>query len=598
MTPSAHPPRPELTLSVGITGHRPPILNADAEKLLLPQLKTLFQILGTSTKGLRDRHPGIFAEKPAVPRLVSPLAAGADQVAAEAALAAGYTLQVLLPLPEGEYRKDFSGEELERFEALLGQAERVFELPLQPHDRDEGYELVGRATVAHCDILMAIWDGERARGAGGTADIVALALRRGIPVLHLPVDGKHTPRILWTGYGDFIDAMDMDSIPSRVADKETLAELIDELIGPPQMPGEAANLANFLAEPERLVRPRLEYPLLLAAMGVKRLRRSAVMAAPYEEATRSEWQSFHDAFADVSHGVSASLDNIELSFAWADRLAQHFAQSYRSGHVLNFILAAAAVLIALSGLLFPRLEFWAALAEATAISGFVANTLIGTRLQWHRRWLEYRQLAERIRPMRSLKLLGVAAPPGSSLNKVREGRWVDWYAAAQWRAVGCPSGRLADTDALTQTIIAEEIKPQLDYHHASAHQLQHLDHRLHRIGMLLLIASIMGCVSSVTANIFAHDFAQAHAHIFVAFSAGFPAMGASLFGIRMQGDFGASAERSLITADNLSRITNALSRRNIGLGRQTDLAEAAAGTMLAELDDWHHSYSQRRLELP
>ena len=33
--------------------------------------------------------------------------------------------------------------------------------------------MAGRATVAHCDVLIAVWDGLAARGRGGTAEVVA-----------------------------------------------------------------------------------------------------------------------------------------------------------------------------------------------------------------------------------------------------------------------------------------------------------------------------------------------------------------------------------------------------------------------------------------
>jgi hypothetical protein len=598
MTLSNHPPRPALALSVGITGHRPPLLSPDAADAAAIRLVRIFQTLAEATETLQEKHSNLFADTPFIPIITSALAEGADQIATQVALDAGYVLQAVLPLPQEEYRKDFSDEALGRFDALLEQAERAFELPVQPGGRDEGYALAGRATVAHCDILIALWDGEPARGPGGTAEIVALAVRRGTPVLHLPMDSEEETRIVWTGYGHFIDPADMASVPTRLADKAGLTDLINTLLGPPEASGEAENLLRYLREREQLLRPRAEYPLLLASLGIKRLRRSAFIGESYREATRAEWQSFHEECAGGRHGVSAQLDGIETAFAWSDRLAQHFAQSYRSGHVLNFSLGALAVLIALSGLLFPQIEFWAALCETLAITGFVINTLVGTRRQWHRRWLEYRQLAERLRPMRSLKLLGVAVPPGPMHGEHQVRRWVDWYANAQWRAAGCSSGVLMDSDALSRAIIAEEIKPQIDYHRSSALQMHRLDHRLHQLGMLFLIGSVLGCFSSVTANFFAHDFAVAHAHVFIALSAGMPAMGAAIFGIRMQGDFGASAERSLITASSLDRIVEALATPGIGLARQTVLAEAAAATMLSELDNWHHAYSQRRLELP
>ena len=37
--------------------------------------------------------------------------------------------------------------------------------------------------VEHADVLIAVWDGRPARGMGGTADAVAYARQRGVPVL-------------------------------------------------------------------------------------------------------------------------------------------------------------------------------------------------------------------------------------------------------------------------------------------------------------------------------------------------------------------------------------------------------------------------------
>ena len=36
--------------------------------------------------------------------------------------------------------------------------------------------------MAHCEVLIAIWDGQPARGPGGTAEVVALARDRNLPV--------------------------------------------------------------------------------------------------------------------------------------------------------------------------------------------------------------------------------------------------------------------------------------------------------------------------------------------------------------------------------------------------------------------------------
>ena len=75
----------------------------------------------------------------------------------------------------------------------------------------------------------------------------------------------------------------------------------------------------------------------------------------------------------------------------------------------------------------PRVKFEEAALELLITLAIILNAIIGKRQQWHRRWLDYRQLAERLRPMRTLKLLGIAAPdpPGTQTNPVPK-RWIDW----------------------------------------------------------------------------------------------------------------------------------------------------------------------------
>jgi hypothetical protein len=124
-----------------------------------------------------------------------------------------------------------------------------------------------------------------------------------------------------------------------------------------------------------------------------------------------------------------------------------------------------------------------------------------------------------------------------------------------------------------------------------------LDHRLHKAGMVLFCVSIFSCFCSIVVNLVAPHFANAHTPLFVVSSAGLPALGGAIFGIRMQGDFGSTAERSLTTAGDLARITEALAKPGLSLARQTDLTEAAAATMLADLTEWRRAYHRRTLEL-
>ena len=111
---------------------------------------------------------------------LSSLAAGADRLVARQILARpGTRLFAPLPLPPADYLTDFASAD--EFLALLAQAALVMVLPPTP-TRGDAYTAAGRYVVEHCDVLLAVWDGQPAQSQGGTGDVVALARRRGLPV--------------------------------------------------------------------------------------------------------------------------------------------------------------------------------------------------------------------------------------------------------------------------------------------------------------------------------------------------------------------------------------------------------------------------------
>jgi len=91
-------------------------------------------------------------------------------------------LHVVLPMASGDYCEDFpSAESLAEYQSLLDRAAVVKELEPQT-ERNASYEAAGRYVVDHCDTLIAVWDGQPARGRGGTGEIVAYARDQGRPM--------------------------------------------------------------------------------------------------------------------------------------------------------------------------------------------------------------------------------------------------------------------------------------------------------------------------------------------------------------------------------------------------------------------------------
>src|ERR1700754_2237755 len=102
----------------------------------------------------------------------SSLAAGADQIFAAEVLTAGGRLRVVIP--SADYTATLGGEALVLYNQLLASASETTRLPFAAPGED-AYEAAGRWIATACELLIAVWDGQPARGRGGTADTVAYA---------------------------------------------------------------------------------------------------------------------------------------------------------------------------------------------------------------------------------------------------------------------------------------------------------------------------------------------------------------------------------------------------------------------------------------
>lgn len=154
-----------LVMSIGITGHR---FLRDEDKLE--------QAIDEVFNFLSDRYTQTHF------CLYSPLAEGADRLAAKVFLRYKADLIVVLPLPVSEYQKDFSFEKsILEFSNLCDQAVNILHLPLES-DHRVAYKNVGQFLLDHCDVMIALWDGKESKMIGSTASIVKLARDQKMPL--------------------------------------------------------------------------------------------------------------------------------------------------------------------------------------------------------------------------------------------------------------------------------------------------------------------------------------------------------------------------------------------------------------------------------
>ncbi len=151
-------------MRVGITGHRG--LSSAVEKDVRAALRS-----------------AVGAYSPADLVGVSCIADGPDSWFAEAVLAHGGRIEVVVPA--AGYRAGLPLWHHGTYDELLGRATDVHHTGLTESD-SQAHMTGSELLVGLVDELLAVWDGQPARGYGGTADVVAYAGRTGVPV-----------RVLW-----------------------------------------------------------------------------------------------------------------------------------------------------------------------------------------------------------------------------------------------------------------------------------------------------------------------------------------------------------------------------------------------------------------
>jgi hypothetical protein len=110
---------------------------------------------------------------------VSCLCDGADMLFAGAVLDVGGSL--LAVVPAERYRDGLPDSHHATFDALVARAAAVIRLDHR-ESVSEAHMDAGLCMLDHADELIAVWDGKPARGYGGTADVVAAAKDRGMPI--------------------------------------------------------------------------------------------------------------------------------------------------------------------------------------------------------------------------------------------------------------------------------------------------------------------------------------------------------------------------------------------------------------------------------
>lgn len=257
-----HPPRPRLTVRVGVAGHLwDKIKRKDAEAIQ-ERFHQVFEAIEDEVRSIRiDPEAGYLGPEttdspppsadadpetevtldeerrrraPAVLRVLSGLAEGSDRLGARVARSrpSRWKLTAMLPYDRETYLSSFTlkkqlpdGTEVSCVEGDPGYGEpdtvsqREFIDLCEAAEQEGGiqelygipgvkgaYEPLAKALCRNSDLVVVLWD-HSFGGAGGTGDVVRQAAELGIPVVRIPTDGVGNPWVHRAGKEEEARAM-------------------------------------------------------------------------------------------------------------------------------------------------------------------------------------------------------------------------------------------------------------------------------------------------------------------------------------------------------------------------------------------------------
>jgi len=579
-------------LTLGVTGHRftrartagesePPAMRPVDVAAVTKALEAAFAAAAAGLAALSAEARACFSEVPPIVTLISSLAEGADRVAAQAALDAGFALDVVLPCPAAIYLETFVDDmSRQDFASLLARARATLVMPLAGDSSaplaerlPATFEAAGLTTLALSDILVAVWDGKPAEGRGGTGQIVEEAARRGAPIVVVdPKDGAS--RLLWADEpadeATARRALDIAPRPLTPA----LAELIARIVGPPSAADERAGLKQYFA----------------SGVGEDASRRAShVFDGRDLKAPRAHWPRVSAAVGESATNRAAAIRYSQALLAAEDVAARH-AGAYRRLFLVSSAATVLASAFVAAAARFRELHLTASAFELLTVALVGGLVLFATRRRWHHQWFEAREVAERLRIVAPAWLLG-AWP---SHLKPAQAAWPGWCARAVARELPLFAGEIGDLTGEIRDILAALVDEQLAYHVANAERLERRDHVYEGIGVGLLAASLVNNAVYLVARFFDASGLESYESWGLAAAIFLPAAATAAYGVRLFGDYEDLARRSRRTAGELralqARIVGALDVRSL-----RGVAEATTRAMLSDLDAWRVAVESRRL---
>ncbi len=337
----------KIPVVVGVTGHR---------QIREQDRAAITQAVRSELRKLKELCP----HSPLL--MLNSLAEGADLLCADVAEELGIPVIGVLPAERDIYEKDFSAQSLSRFCRHCQRAEDVFTAPpteLFPEggsQRNYRFRQAGIYVSSHCHVLLALWDGGPGSMARcGTADAVDFALH-----------GSYAPTA---------------GISLRADSNEAVIHIFTPR---GERTGEAAGAVHILGNREAVLDVLRKTDDFNREVETLDVIRGSRMPIPVPE--------------------DSVLVHMESIGVLAGKLSQRYARQYR---LILSLLAVASALLTFAFLMYDEAQaIWMILICGLMLLGAWCCMRLAARSDCHRRYIEYRVLAECLRVQTYLRYAG------------------------------------------------------------------------------------------------------------------------------------------------------------------------------------------------
>ncbi len=420
-----------IPIVVGVSGHR----------RIREQDRTP---IGNAVKAELARLQALCPHSPLL--MLNSLSEGGDLLCADAAEELNIPLVAVLPRAREDYEHDFTETGKKRFAHHCARAKQIIvsprteAMPAEGSGRNDQFRQAGIYVATHSHVLLALWDGEPDDGAAcGTAAAVDFALK-----------------------GDYLPN---DGLPLR-SDSNTAVIHVFTPRG--DRHGEAAGSIRILGSREAvtdILKKTDDFNL---------------------HAQRTELEAGSRIPKDASG--DPILERSERLSRMAGRLSGHYARRYR--RVLA-LLAVSSALLTFSFLLYDVLELlWMICGCGLMLLGAWLCLRYASRSDCHRRYLEYRALAECLRVQTYLRYAGSRVQTTDLLSWTQREE-TDWIMVALYALA------IGPVPEKSNSIRDCWIEAQRRYHREAGRHAKRLFNRSGRILLTALILSIVLYLAAV-----------------------------------------------------------------------------------------------------